>query len=200
MSAVDRAHYVPEVSRSNAYVDAPEPIGHGATISAPHMHAMCLELLRDHLKPGARALDIGSGSGYLTACMAAMVGEEGHVVGIEHIEELAEWSKKNIRAGNPELEKRITILCADGRKGYKEKAPYDAIHVGAASPDLPEALLEQLKLGGRLVIPVGTEDQALWLVEKTKEGADKDAFKWKQVCGVRYVPLTDAETQRKGGW
>jgi len=200
MQSVDRGAYVPLNMRAYAYDDAPQPIGYGATISAPHMHAMCLELLRENLRPGSKALDIGSGSGYLSACMAAMVGPTGHVVGIEHMCELADWSVENIKKANPELEKYITILCADGRKGYPDMAPYDAIHVGAASPSVPETLLEQLKVGGRLVIPVGDEDQSLWVIQRVREGKDRDAFKWKQVCGVRYVPLTDAEKQRKGGW
>ena len=82
MRAVDRKNYVP----FNHYMDSPQSIGYNATISAPHMHAHALELLRDRLQEGARALDVGSGSGYLTACMAHMVGETGCVVGIEHVQ------------------------------------------------------------------------------------------------------------------
>ena len=103
-------------------------------------HAYCLELLKNHLTPGERALDVGSGSGYLTACMASMVGEKGKVVGIEHFKELTDMSHKFLKDGNPELMSRIEIKCGDGREGYPSSAPYNAIHVGAAAPTLPNAV------------------------------------------------------------
>lgn len=99
MLKVDRGHY----SRNNPYMDAPQGIGYGVTISAPHMHAHALELLKEHLVPGEKALDVGSGSGYLTACMSVMMGETGTAVGIDHIPELVEMSKANIEKDNPEL-------------------------------------------------------------------------------------------------
>ncbi|KAL3342779.1 hypothetical protein AABB24_026694 [Solanum stoloniferum] len=94
METVDRGLFVPE--GTPAYVDSPMSIGYNATISAPHMHAMCLELLEDRLQPGMHALDVGSGTGYLTACFALMVGPQGRVVGVEHIPELVAWSIKNV--------------------------------------------------------------------------------------------------------
>ena len=93
MLAVDRGRYV----EHRAYEDAPQRIGFNITISAPHMHAHALELLKDTLQPGCRALDVGSGSGYLTACMALMVGTTGKIVGIDHIPELIELSKRNLK-------------------------------------------------------------------------------------------------------
>eukprot|EP00494_Astrolonche_serrata_P017373 UN17556 len=94
METIDRALFVPE--GFTPYIDSPMPIGYNATISAPHMHATCLELLKDHLQPGMHALDVGSGSGYLTACFAMMVGPEGRAVGIEHIPELIAASTENV--------------------------------------------------------------------------------------------------------
>ncbi|OTF80166.1 protein-L-isoaspartate(D-aspartate) O-methyltransferase-like, partial [Euroglyphus maynei] len=149
--SVDRGNFVD----SSKYVDSPMSIGYGATISAPHMHAYALELLKDHLVDGETVLDVGSGSGYLTACMAIMVGSQGKVIGIEHIPELAAKSLENIKKGNADLlsSKRVIIKVGDGRKGSAEHAPFNAIHVGAAAPVLPQDLVDQLKPGGRLIIP-----------------------------------------------
>ncbi|CAH1404387.1 unnamed protein product [Nezara viridula] len=136
MAQVDRANYVSH----NPYMDVPQGIGYGVTISAPHMHAHALELLREKLVDGAKALDVGSGSGYLTACMALMVGPSGLAVGIDHIKELVDSSRSNIKADHPELieSNRLKLIVGDGRLGSPEDAPFDAIHVGAASPDLPK--------------------------------------------------------------
>jgi len=94
METIDRALFVQE---GTPYIDSPMPIGFNATISAPHMHATCLELLKDHLQPGMHALDVGSGSGYLTACFAMMVGPEGRAVGIEHIPEIVASAIENVQ-------------------------------------------------------------------------------------------------------
>ncbi|KAL0364501.1 UNVERIFIED_CONTAM: Protein-L-isoaspartate O-methyltransferase 1 [Sesamum angustifolium] len=172
-------------------------IGHNATISAPHMHAMCLELLEDHLKPGMHALDIGSGTGYLTACFAVMVGPQGRAVGVEHIPELVESSIKNIQksAAAPLFEQgSLSVNVGDGRLGWPEFAPYDAIHVGAAAPEIPLALIEQLKPGGRLVIPVGNIFQDLQVVDKNADGS----LSVRSETSVRYVPLTSREAQLRG--
>lgn len=191
MKIVDRKFYCPY----HPYMDSPQSIGYGATISAPHMHAAALQLLLEQLYEGATCLDVGSGSGYLTACMAEMVGETGCAVGIEHIPQLTELSEKNIQKANPSFleSERVQLVTGDGREGYVEKAPYDAIHVGAAAPVVPEALHKQLKPGGRLIVPVGPRngDQYLEQHDKLQDGS----IKVQKLMGVRYVPLTSKEKQ-----
>ncbi|KAL2539593.1 Protein-L-isoaspartate O-methyltransferase 1 [Abeliophyllum distichum] len=195
METIDRALFVPE--DAPPYMDSPVQIGYNATISAPHMHATCLELLENHLKPGMYVLDVGSGTGYLTACFAIMVGPQGRAVGVEHIPELVEISLQNIQksAAAPLLKEGSLVLhTGDGRLGWLEHAPYDAIHVGAAAPEIPQALIEQLKPGGRLVIPVGNIFQDLQVVDKNADGS----LSIRSETSVRYVPLTSRESQLRG--
>ncbi|CAG8538175.1 10493_t:CDS:10 [Ambispora leptoticha] len=183
MKAVDRGNYV----KTGPYQDSPQQIGYGATISAPHMHGYALESLEKFLQPGAKVLDVGSGSGYLTACMAEMVGPEGTAIGIEHIPELVNLAEKNVRKDHPEFldSNRVKFIQGDGREGYPEDGPYDCIHVGAAAPKTPQALIDQL------FIPVGVYSQNIYQIDK-----DKDGVITKQpLMGVMYVPLTDAEKQ-----
>ncbi|XP_011691402.1 PREDICTED: protein-L-isoaspartate(D-aspartate) O-methyltransferase-like isoform X2 [Wasmannia auropunctata] len=137
MLAVDRAKYCHE---PDPYLDRPRRIGYNVTISAPHMHAYALSILSDQLADGAKALDVGSGSGYLSACMAFMVGSRGRVIGIEHIPELIEISTRNVREDNPHFlkEDRIKFVVGDGRLGHPADGPYNAIHVGAAAEALPQ--------------------------------------------------------------
>jgi len=201
MASVDRANFV--LKRSQAYEDSPQSIGHGATISAPHMHAHALEDLLPFLNPGATVLDVGSGSGYLCAVLHHLVSPsqpgalKGRVVGIDHIPELVEWSKNNLITnglGRALDEGRILLVDGDGREGYPASGPYDVIHVGAASEKLPDALVDQLKAPGRMFIPVGTYNQAIWRVEKDANGK----VTRKELMDVMYVPLTDAEKQKRG--
>ena len=213
MKKVDRKHFVTDPS--TAYEDRPQsiPYGDGATISAPHMHAHALEHLAEKLQPGARVLDVGSGSGYLSAVMHHLVSPsgadqqgKGRVVGIDHIPRLVSWSVANLeRAGladdvvfldttagdaaSAPADGKITMVCGDGRQGYPPGAPYDAIHVGAAAPQMPKALVDQLARRGRMFIPVGPEYgmQVIVQVDKDENGDVTE----KELMGVGYVGLKD---------
>ena len=203
MSAVDRAHFCPSAS-ALAYEDSPQTIGYGATISAPHMHASAAESLLPYLKPDkdCRVLDIGSGSGYLTAVLANLLDSSGggKIIGIEHIEPLAKMARENVAKsaeGRAMLESgKLEFVVGDGRKGYAAGGPYDAIHVGAAAREMHKELVEQLKAPGRMFIPVEDEggwgSQYIWVVDKDEKGEVKK----KRDMGVRYVPLTDAPATR----
>lgn len=123
-----------------------------------------MEYLRDKLKPGAHVLDVGSGSGYLTACFYRYIKSKGdnvntRIVGIEHQKTLVELSKANLNSDDRCMLESGTMIIVegDGRKGHPAVAPYDAIHVGAAAPDTPTELINQLANGGRLIVPVGPE-------------------------------------------
>ncbi|KAF1751289.1 hypothetical protein GCK72_017843 [Caenorhabditis remanei] len=193
MLAVDRGDF----TRNDPYQDAPQRIGYNATISAPHMHAAALDYLQNHLVSGANALDVGSGSGYLTVCMAKMVGTTGTVVGIEHMGGLVELSKKNIEKHHKEMldSGNVVLVEGDGRQGFAEKAPYNAIHVGAAAKGVPKALTDQLAEGGRMMIPVEGEDgnQEFMQIDKIDGKIEK-----KTVEHVIYVPLTSRDKQWSG--
>ena len=149
LEQVDRAHYAPHAP----YQDSPQSIGYRATISAPHMHASACESLLPFLKPGSRVLDVGSGSGYLTHVLAELVKPEGTVVGLEHIQPLVDIGTTNTRRSQEGRELMdnggIKYVKADGRLGWPEGGPYDAIHVGAAASDFHQPLIDQLKAPGR---------------------------------------------------
>ncbi|CAA9962027.1 Protein-L-isoaspartate O-methyltransferase [Pyrenophora teres f. maculata] len=189
MLKVDRAHYAP----ATPYEDCPQPIGHRATISAPHMHASACESLLDYLQPGSKVLDIGSGSGYLTAVLANLVAPNGSVVGIDHIQPLVDMGKQNMQKseeGRRMLDSgRVKFVLGDGRKGWAEGAPYDAIHVGAAAAEHHQILTDQLKAPGRLFVPVQEGGlQYIFVIDKKEDGS----LVRNKLYGVRYVPLTDA--------
>ncbi|TKR87397.1 hypothetical protein L596_011799 [Steinernema carpocapsae] len=193
MLAVDRADFCP----TNPYLDAPQTIGYNATISAPHMHAAALELLLPKLNNGSHVLDIGSGSGYLTTCLAKMVGHDGVVVGIEHIPQLVNLSIANVQKNHSELLDggQLKIIEGDGRLGYPSEAPYQAIHVGAAAESVPQKLIDQLAIGGRMILPVNANGsrngQRYVQVDKISDSE----VQTKDLMGVIYVPLTSVEHQ-----
>ena len=189
MLQVDRADF----SLNNPYEDNPQTIGFNATISAPHMHAYALEYLEPYCSENIHILDVGSGSGYLTAALSKMINDTGVVVGIEHIKSLYEKSIENISKHHSNLieNKKIILLNEDGRKGIKQYAPFKVIHVGAAAEEIPQDLIEQLDKNGRMFIPVGKLDQYIYLVDKDSNG---NVTKTK-LMGVWYVPLTDKEKQ-----
>jgi len=195
MKNVDRKNYC--VDPSSAYEDSPQRIGFNATISAPHMHAHAAENLLSSLPAadfqGGAILDVGSGSGYLTAVFHHLA-PHATVVGIEHIQGLVEMSKENLKKDGVKLgavEGGVEIVCGDGREGSPKHAPFQIIHVGAAAPEIPQPLIDQLAKPGRMFIPVGTEQQDIWQVDKSATG---EVTKQK-LFGVRYVPLTDAKKQ-----
>jgi protein-L-isoaspartate(D-aspartate) O-methyltransferase len=159
------------------------------------MHAAAAESLLPYLQPGARILDIGSGSGYLTAVLANLVEPDGVVVGVDHISPLVALACGNVNKsedGRRALgEGRIRFEKGDGRLGWVDegKGGWDAIHVGAAAVEAHEVLVRQLKAPGRMFIPIGDEmEQHIWVIDK---GADGKVER-KKSFGVRYVPLTDA--------
>jgi len=180
MREVERHHFVPKNLQYAAYEDRPLPIGSGQTISQPFVVAVMTEALA--LSPTDRVLEIGTGSGYQAAILGKIVKE---VYTIELLPELA-------RQAQELLEKmgftNIQVKAGDGYKGWPQAAPFDAIIVTAAPPEVPAALLEQLKVGGRLVIPVGNMgDQRLYLIKRLDSGFEK-----KEIFPVRFVPLVPA--------
>lgn len=157
------------------------------------MHAHALSSLLPHLSPGAHVLDIGSGSGYLTAVLGELVGPSGVVIGVDHIAALVELARCNVgksENGARMLDAgRVVFVRGDGRKGWEEAGPYDAIHVGAAAARHHEELARQLKAPGRLFVPVSEgEGQWVWVVDKWADGS----VHRERMYGVQYVPLTDA--------
>ena len=167
LRSVPRHEFVPEERRAEAYADRPLPIGFGATISAPHMVGIMCDLLA--LGPGDRVLEIGTGCGYHAAVVAEIVGGD-NVYSVEYVGELAEAARGRLgRLGYG----GVTVRAGDGREGWPEHAPYDAIYLTCAPPKLPAAATDQLRAGGRVVGPVGTATQTLVEVVKTRSGLDR---------------------------
>ena len=183
MKTVPRHRFVPEPLREQAYADHPLPIGLNQTISQPYIVAYMTEALA--LKGGEKVLEIGTGSGYQAAVLAEIADS---VFSIEILKPLADRASEQLR----ELGyKNVYVLCGDGYQGWPEHAPFDAVIVTAAPDHIPQPLKDQLKIGGRLVIPVGTFYQELLLITRTEKG-----FKEKRLLPVRFVPMT-GEAQEK---
>ncbi len=186
MIKVPRHHFVPERYRDFAYDDEPLPIGYEQTISQPYIVAYMTEALG--LKGGEKVLEIGTGSGYQAAVLAEIAKE---VYTIEIVEPLTKKAEEILKK---EGYKNVHCRCGDGYLGWPEEAPFDAIIVTAAPPEIPEPLIAQLKEGGRMIVPVGTWSQELVLLVKEKGKIDK---KW--LIPVRFVPMTGKiqKTERK---
>jgi len=181
MERVPRELFVPEPERSRAFEDAALPIGHGQTISQPYMVARICEALE--VREAQRVLDVGTGSGYQAAVLAELGAE---VVTIERIPELAERARANLAEAGYEA---VEVVVGDGTLGVPERAPFDGIAVAAAAPELPESLYEQLRAGGRLVVPVGgPRAQRLEVIVRSPEGP---AVVHSVPC--RFVPLVGEE-------
>ena len=178
MDRVPRHIFVLDSQKEYAYQDTPLSIGMGQTISAPHMVAIMCNLL--DLEEGMNVLEIGTGSGYHVAVIAELVGKTGHVYTVERIEQLAYFARDNLKKTGYA---NVTVIIEDGSLGLPEYAPYDRISVAAAAPKVPQTLIDQLKEGGKMVIPVGSFPQELFLVTKNIE------VTMVKKGGVSFVPL-----------
>ena len=184
MAKVPRHEFVPDGEKRNAYANRPLPLGLGQTISQPYIVALMTDLMG--VKPGDRVLEIGTGSGYQAAVLSEVAGT---VYTVEIVEPLArEAQERFTRLGY----RNIVARTGDGYRGWPEHAPFDSIMVTAAPREVPQPLIDQLRPGGRLVVPVGSQasGQSLLLIEKQADGT----VTRRHVLAVRFVPLTD-----KGG-
>jgi len=211
---IKRVDFLPEDLKDLAEINEALPISYGQTISQPLVVAFMLELLEP--KEGEKILDVGSGSGWTSALLAEIVGERGKIIAIELIPELKEFGEKNVAKYNFAEKGIVKFICADGSKGYPKEAPFDKILVSAAlaatkggkedlssltmAQKLPRAWQEQLKIGGRIVTPIGN---SIWLfIKKSQEEGDESSvhlnsvqedlvFEEKEYPGFVFVPLIE---------
>lgn len=177
MLAVPRHLFVPEPQRTQAYVDAPLPIGHGQTISQPYIVAFMTEALE--IAPEHRVLEVGTGSGYQAAILGVLARD---VYTIEIVAPLAARAREALsRLGH----RNVHVRTGNGYRGWPEEAPFDRVMVTAAPDEVPPALLQQLKIGGLMAIPVGVGLQELRILRRTAEGAEIV-----NTLPVRFVPMT----------
>jgi protein-L-isoaspartate(D-aspartate) O-methyltransferase len=175
-----REFFVPDEVKHMAYRDFPISIGFNQTISQPSTVVAMTEALE--VKPGEKILEVGTGSGWQAAVLSYLVGEKGHVYTIEILEDLAEFARGNL---NKVGIKNVEVFVGDGSLGMKKNAPFDKIIVTAACPDVPKPLLEQLKVGGIMVLPIGNLYlQEMFVVRKLKDKVDK-----KSIGSFMFVPL-----------
>ncbi len=179
MRQVPREAFLPRKWQAMAYDDSPLPIGQGQTISQPYMVAFMIQAAG--LRGGERVLEIGTGSGYAAAVLSKIAGQ---VISIERIASLANAARDTLA----QLEYRnIRVLCGDGTRGLLEEAPFDAILVAAGGPEVPESLQTQLAIGGKLIIPVGSDQNRQKLLRVTRL-ANQD-YSTEPIASVRFVPL-----------
>jgi protein-L-isoaspartate(D-aspartate) O-methyltransferase len=180
---IKRADFLPEENKDLAELNEALPIGFSQTISQPLVVAFMIELLKP--EEGEKILDVGSGSGWTAAILAEIVGDKGKIIAIEIVPELKEFGENNILNYNFIKERRVEFLCVDGSKGYKKEAPYDKILASASvQGEIPRAWKEQLKIGGRIVTPIGN---SIWLIIKKSE---RD-FEEIEYPGFVFVPLVE---------
>jgi len=179
MAAVPRHEFVPAERREEAYRDTPLPIGEGQTISAPHMVAIMTALLDAH--PGDDVLEVGTGCGYHAAVTAEVVGPE-HAYSVEYHDSLAEHARERLdRLGYG----AVSVRAGDGKAGWPEHAPYDRAYLTCAAPEFPEAVVEQVRPGGRLIAPIGGRRQTLVRARRRADGSlEREAH-----GSVRFVEL-----------
>lgn len=189
MGKVAREAFVAHQAQTFAYEDRPLPIGHGQTISQPYIVAFMLEALA--LTSTDRLLEIGTGCGYAAAVASAIVDE---VYTIERLSALAQLAANHLVAQGCT---NVHVRHADGTLGWEDKAPFEAILVSAGGPHVPEALKQQLAIGGRMVIPIGTDQRAQELVRITRVGPDE--YDREDLAGVRFVPLVGAQGWTESG-
>lgn len=182
MQQVPRHKFVPKAKVSLAYMDGPLSIGHGQTISQPYIVAFMTESLG--LKPADRVLEIGTGSGYQAAVLSMIVEE---VYSIEIIKDLAHSAQKRLDTLGYN---KVTVKWGDGYHGWPENAPFDAIMVTAGADSIPRPLIDQLKDGGRMIIPVGSKQGTTELVRVIKKNGK---IRTERLLPVRFVPFTRAE-------
>ncbi len=176
MRQVERHRFIPADGQASAYRDGPVPIGQGQTISQPYIVACMTEMLEP--QPSDRVLEIGTGSGYQTVVLAELVAEVYTIENVERLAKQAETILNQMDYGN------IRLRLGDGHQGWPEAAPFDKIIVTAAPAKLPKVLLDQLKLGGRMIVPVGRWRQELVLIHHTPDGCRRE-----RLMPVRFVPM-----------
>ena len=180
LSKIDRQNFVTPECKNFVYEDNPCSIGYGQTISQPTTVALMMEELRP--QEGDKVLDIGFGSGWTAAILASIVGEKGKVFAFEIIPIIGRFGEKNVKKYKFE---NVRFITGDGSKGLPKEAPFDRVLVSAAASSVPLVLKEQLKIGGRLVIPVGRDGQAIYIIERIGE----KAYKKKRIPGFVFVDL-----------
>jgi len=179
-SQIKREDFVLEEEKERAYINNALSINYNQTISQPLVVALMIELLNP--QPGEKILDVGSGSGWTTALLAYLVKPKGKIMAIDIIPELVKFGQKNVKKYNFVKKGIVRFFCADGKLGYEKEAPYDKMLISASAFEVPEKLFKQLKIGGKMVLPI---EEAIVLIEKTSQ----DGYRKQEFPGFVFVPL-----------
>jgi len=179
-SQIKREDFVLEEEKERAYINNALSINYNQTISQPLVVALMIELLNP--QPGEKILDVGSGSGWTTALLAYLVKPKGKIMAIDIIPELVKFGQKNVKKYNFVKKGIVRFFCADGKLGYEKEAPYDKMLISASAFEVPEKLFKQLKIGGKMVLPI---EEAIVLIEKTSQ----DDYRKQEFPGFVFVPL-----------